>query len=123
MLRRQKWILAVLVSAFLVFPAIAATADASPSIAKFTAKGFPDNADLRGRLFAYVIGASRDVALTYGEKQLQSSAGPVTVRVEKRNADFMVEFLDASAAEPGRAGSRLLLYSEGPRQGQLHIAC
>lgn len=79
-------------------------AEAGPSIAKFTAKGFPDNADLRGKLFAYVIGASKDVALNYGEKKLQSAAGPVTVRVEKRSADFIVEFLNANASDPSAAG-------------------
>jgi hypothetical protein len=68
-------------------------------------KGFPDNADLRGRLFAYVIGASRDVALAYGEKQLQSpAAGPVTVRVEKRSTDFLVEFLNMNSSVPENPG-------------------
>ncbi len=79
-----------------------ANAEAAPSIAQFAAKGFPDNADLRGKLFAYVIGASRDVALAYGEKQLQSAAGPVTVRVEKRSADFIVQFLNTGSAAAGR---------------------
>jgi hypothetical protein len=104
-MRRPKRALALLLaSSLLLLPAIAASADASGSIAKFAAKGFPDNADLRGRLFAYVIGASRDVALAYGEKQLQSSAGPVTVRVEKRSSDFIVEFLNANSAVPGEPG-------------------
>jgi hypothetical protein len=94
----------LLASSLLVLPAVAASADAPSSIAKFAAKGFPDNADLRGRLFAYVIGASRDTALAYGEKQLQSSAGPVTVRVEKRNADFVIEFLNANSTAQGAPG-------------------
>ena len=84
--------------------ALSAVAESAPSIAAFAAKGFPDNADLRGKLFAYVIGASREVALKYGEKQLQSAAGPVTVRVENRSADFIVEFLNANAVDPGQAG-------------------
>jgi hypothetical protein len=75
-----------------------------PSIASFASNGFPDNADLRGRLFSYVIGATRDTALAYGEKQLQSAAGQVTVRVEKRDADFIVEFVNASATSPGQPG-------------------
>jgi hypothetical protein len=90
--------------AFLALSALAASADGAPTLAKFASKGFPDNVDLRGKLFAYVIGASRDVALAYGEKQLQSSAGPVTVRVEKRSADFIVEFLNANSAVPGAPG-------------------
>jgi hypothetical protein len=86
----------------IALPAFAS--DAPGSVAQFASKGFPDNSDLRGRLFAYVIGATRDIALAYGEKQLQSSAGPVTVRVEKRSADFIVEFLNANAAVPGAPG-------------------
>jgi hypothetical protein len=93
---------------FVLFASLASAiyADIPQSVSEFAAKGFPDNVDLRGRLFSYVIGASRDVALAYGEKQLQSSAaGPVTVRVEKRSADFLVEFLNANSAvadAPGR---------------------
>ncbi len=82
-----------------------ASVQAAPSIAKFASGGFPDNVDLRGKLFGYVIGASKDVALAYGEKQLQSAAGPVTVRVEKRTNDFVVEFINANASgalSPGR---------------------
>jgi hypothetical protein len=80
-------------------------AEAGLSAAKSTAKGFPDNADIRGKLFAYVIGASRDAALAYGEKQLASAAGTVTVRVEKRSVDFIVEFLNASASGDAGRGS------------------
>jgi hypothetical protein len=83
---------------------LSAFAETAPSIANFASAGFPDNADLRGKLFAYVIGASRDVALAFGEKQLQSAAGPVTVRVEKRSADFIVEFVNSNASEAGEAG-------------------
>jgi hypothetical protein len=82
----------------------ALSADVHPSIAQFASKGFPDNVDLRGKLFSYVIGASRDVALAYGEKQLQSSAGPVTVRVEKRSADFLVQFLNQNSSDPSKPG-------------------
>jgi hypothetical protein len=103
-LRRPKRRVAFFLAVFVVLPAFAAFADASPSIARFAAKGFPDNSDLRGRLFAYVIGASRDVALAYSEKQLQSSAGPVTVRVEKRSADFIVEFLNGNSSVQGAPG-------------------
>ncbi len=96
---------------------LSASAEASPAIAKFAAKGFPDNSDLRGRLFAYVIGASREVALAYGEKQLQSSAGPVTVRVEKRSADFIVEFLNSGSAGPGAAGRGSVFIQRGNAKG------
>jgi hypothetical protein len=95
--------------------AFLASADAAPTVVKFAANGFPDNADLRGRLFAYVIGASREVALAYGEKQLQSSAGPVTVRVEKRSADFVIEFLNASAT--GGAGRGSVYIQRGNAKG------
>ena len=91
-------------SAFGVLTAASASGDSAPSISAFAANGFPDNADLRGRLFTYVIGASRDVALAYGEKRLQSAAGPVTVRVEKRSSDFIVEFLDANASDADKPG-------------------
>ena len=43
--------------------------------------------------------------LAFGEKQYQSSAGQVTVRVEKRSSDFLVEFINPSASgnvQPGR---------------------
>lgn len=102
-MRRPNRVAIVLVATLLV--AAASSAQSSPSIADFAAKGFPDNSDLRGKLFAYVIGASRDVAVAYGEKQLQSAAGPVTVKVEKRATDFIVQFLNAGpggAGEPGR---------------------
>ncbi len=103
MRRSKRLLVGLLASAFFALPAIV-FADAPPSIAKFAEKGFPDNSDLRGRLFAYVIGASRDVAIAYGEKQLQSSAGLVTVRVEKRSADFLVEFLNVGSSAQGAPG-------------------
>ena len=97
--------------------AVLASAEVAPSIAQFAAKGFPDNADIRGKLFAYVIGASKDVAFAYGEKQLKSSAGPVTVRVEKRSTDFIVEFLNANAAVPGEAGRGSCFVQRGNAKG------
>jgi hypothetical protein len=101
----------------LICLAFSAGAEAAPAIADFAAKGFPDNADLRGKLFAYVIGASRDVALAYGEKQLQSAAGPVTVRVEKRNADFIVEFLNSNSSLAGEAGRGSCFIQRGNAKG------
>ena len=106
--------IALVISAIFAF---SASAESAPSIESFAAKGFPDNADLRGRLFAYVIGASRDVALKYGEKQLQSAAGPVTVRVENRSADFIVEFLNANAVDPGQAGRGSVFIQRGNGKG------
>jgi hypothetical protein len=45
------------------------------------------------------------VALNYGERQLQSAgAGPVTVRVEKRSADFVVEFINQNVSAPDSPG-------------------
>jgi hypothetical protein len=101
----------------LICLAFSASAEAAPTVATFAAKSFPDNADLRGKLFAYVIGASRDVALAYGERQLQSVAGPVTVRVEKRNADFIVEFLNANASIAGEAGRGSCFIQRGNAKG------
>ncbi len=95
--------------------AVLASAEVTPSIAQFAAKGFPDNADIRGKLFAYVIGASKDVAFAYGEKQLKSAAGSVTVRVEKRSTDFIVEFLNASAS--GEAGRGSCFIQRGNAKG------
>lgn len=94
-----------------------AGAQAAPSIAKFVSGGFPDNADLRGRLFGYVIGASKDVALAYSEKQLQSAAGPVTVRVEKRTNDFVVEFINANASGGSSAGRGSVYIQRGITKG------
>jgi hypothetical protein len=101
----------------LLLAPLAALGEASPAIAAFAAKGFPDNADLRGKLFSYVIGASKDVALNYGEKQLQSAAGQVTVRVEKRSADFIIEFLNPSSAGPGAAGRGSCYIQRGNAKG------
>jgi len=93
--------LALLVFGMLAFRAIVCSAEAAPSVFKFIANGFPDNVDVRGKAFAYVIGAPRDVAFAYGEKQLHSSFGAVTVRIEKRSADFIVEFLNPSVSGDG----------------------
>jgi len=110
-LRRPN--LAIIALAIFALSAVSTVAETSPSIVSFAAKGFPDNADLRGKLFAYVIGASRDVALAFGEKQLQSAAGPVTVRVEKRNSDFIVEFVNANGADEAGRGSCFIQRSMG----------
>lgn len=115
-MRRPKRLFIVL-SAFVFVVAPLSIASAEASLSNFIAKGFPDNADLRGRLFAYVIGASRDVALKYGEKQLQSAAGPVTVRVENRSADFIVEFLNASASGGSEAGRGSCFIQRGNAKG------
>lgn len=89
-------------AALLALSALGCFAEATQSVAKFIANGFPDNADVRGKLFSYVIGAPKDVAVAYGEKQLKSSAaGLVTVRTEKRANDFVVEFLNARASGEG----------------------
>jgi len=109
--------LAVSILFILCSTVFSARVEASPSIAKFAAHGFPDNADLRGKIFAYVIGASRDVALNYGEKQLQSAAGPVTVRVEKRATDFIVEFLNANASGGASAGRGSVFIQRGNAKG------
>jgi hypothetical protein len=115
--RRSCAALAVTIFIALCSSAFPARAEAAPSLVKFAASGFPDNADLRGRLFAYVIGASRAVALAYGEKQLQSSAGSVTVRVENRSADFIVEFINANASGSGEAGRGSVFIQRGNAKG------
>ncbi len=101
--RPNRTSIALLALGLLLLPAIG-VADASPTIEKFISKGFPDNADLRGKLFSYVIGATKDVAVNYGEKRLQSSAGMVTVRVDKRSTDFVVQFLNPNASDPSQPG-------------------
>jgi hypothetical protein len=80
-------------------------AEGAPTLAQFASKGFPDNVDLRGKLFSSVIGASRDQAIKQAEKQYQSSAGLVTVRVENRANDFIVEFVNPSASAVAGRGS------------------
>jgi len=97
----------IFLSAFALFALQASSllADGSPSISQFAAKGFPDNVDIRSRLFSYLIGAPQNVALAYGEKQAQSSsAGPVTVKVEKRTSDFLVEFINQNSSVPDTPG-------------------
>lgn len=76
--------------------ALAAGAESLPSFEHFISSGFPDNSDVRARLFSTVIGAPRDMALAYGEKVFNSSAGKVLVRTVKRSGDFVVEFLNSS---------------------------
>jgi hypothetical protein len=56
------------------------------------AAAFPDNAELRGKLFSSLLGAPRDLALAHEEKLYQSASGPVLVRTVKRADDFLVEF-------------------------------
>jgi hypothetical protein len=111
-LRRPKTMFAALFALSLAaLPGASVFAEGLPTPAQFAAKGFPDNADLRGKLFAYVIGASRDLALKQDDKQYQSSAaGQVTVRVENRANDFVVRFLNPvpSGAVAGRGSCYIL---------------
>ena len=104
-----------LIFSLLIGLALSVNAEVAPSVAQFAAKGFPDNADIRGKLFAYVIGASKDVAFAYGEKQVKSAAGVVTVRVEKRSTDFIVEFLNVNAT--GEAGRGSCFIQRGNAKG------
>ena len=86
-------LLAVLAS---VFSAVAA--ESPPSLEKYLSGQFPDNSDVRARLFSAVIGAPRELAEAYGERVLQSRAGTVTVRTVKGADDFFVEFLNGTGS-------------------------
>ncbi|HTX73413.1 MAG TPA: hypothetical protein VMC79_11350 [Rectinemataceae bacterium] len=74
----------------------AAIADSVPSLDDYLDGQFPDNSDLRTRLFSAVIGAPREIAEAYGERVLQSKAGSVTVRVVDGSSYFFVEFLNGN---------------------------
>lgn|GEM_PF-1543263 len=78
----------------------AAAAQEPSSLDDFFSAKFPDNADLRAKLFSSIIGAPRELALAYGEKALQSRSGPVTVRAVKRSDDFLIEFVNGSGDSP-----------------------
>ncbi|MGO8693854.1 MAG: hypothetical protein ACLQMF_09310 [Rectinemataceae bacterium] len=75
-----------------------AAAEPAPSLEKYLAGQFPDNSDVRARLFSSVIGAPRELAETFGERALKSRAGVVTVRTVKGDDDFFVEFLNGAGA-------------------------
>jgi hypothetical protein len=94
----------VVIAAFSVALALLASPCLFGTTLDSISKAFPDNVDVRGKLFSTVIGASRDVALAYGERQVQSAAGPVTVRSVKRTSDFVIQFLNANSLSPGDPG-------------------
>lgn len=101
MRRPTTFAVALLSFGMLAMAALGCAAESAPSVSKFISNGFPDNVDVRGKLFSYVIGAPKDVAFAYGEKQLHSSAGNVTVKIDKRASDFVVQFLNPSASGDG----------------------
>jgi hypothetical protein len=77
-----------------------ALAQSPSSLDDFFASAFPDNADVRAKLFSTIIGAPRELALAYGVKSLQSRSGPVAVRAVKRSDDFIIEFVNGSGEAP-----------------------
>lgn len=80
---------------------IAAAAESPPSLEKYLSGQFPDNSDLRAKLFSAVIGAPRELAEAYGERVLQSrAAGTVTVRTVPGTNSFFVEFLNGTGGVP-----------------------
>ncbi len=87
----------VLVAAFAA-PALAA--QNASSLSGFFASTFPDNGDVRAKLFSTIIGAPREQALAYGTKTHQAKKGPVTVRAVKRANDFIIEFVNGSLDSP-----------------------
>jgi hypothetical protein len=101
---RRKFPSAALVAIFAFCAALCAVSSAGAQSAStlddFFASTFPDNADLRGKLFSSIIGAPKDLALAYGEKALQSRSGPVNVRAVKRQDDFIIEFVNGSGDSP-----------------------
>ncbi len=89
--KRRRLALAALLAA-----ASFASAAGGPGPDERLIASFPDNADLRSRIFSSLIGAPREIALSYGEKILQSSSGTVLARAVKRSDDFLVEFRNGS---------------------------
>jgi hypothetical protein len=83
-----------------MFMAPSAAAQTPSSLEDFFASTFPDNADVRAKLFSTIIGAPRELAFAYGEKALQSRSGQVTVRAVKRADDFIIEFVNGSGDAP-----------------------
>ncbi len=96
------------VSAILLFAIAASWANSDPSLGHYIARQFPDNSDLRARLFSRVIGAPRELAEAFGEHVMQShNAGTVTVRIVPGDEDFYVEFLNGTGA-PYTQGSCII---------------
>jgi hypothetical protein len=101
MKRRPQTIITVLMvavaAAFATGPVIA---QSSSPLDEFFASVFPDNGDLRAKLFSTIIGAPRELALAYGAKTHQTKFGPVTVRAVKRDSDFIIEFINGTGESP-----------------------
>ncbi len=87
----------------ILFAAIGAPsllAQNASSLNSFFASSFPDNGDIRAKLFSTIIGAPREQALAYGTKTHQAKQGAVTVRAVKRANDFVIEFVNGSIDAP-----------------------
>jgi hypothetical protein len=89
--RRRGIVLTAVVAA-----AALAIAESFSGADKAFLASFPDNSDIRSKLFSSVLGAPKDLALSFGEKEFQSASGPVLVRTAKRTDDFLVEFRNAA---------------------------
>jgi len=96
--RRCIGSLAVLVFALLAAPTWAEPGKSGEGV---LVSSFPDNADLRLKLFSRLLGAPRDIALAFEEEVLASPSGPVLVRVVDRAGDFLVEFRNGNGASFG----------------------
>jgi len=84
---RRGIVLAVLVST-----AVFAGAQGSGGADRAFLAAFPDNADVRSKLFSSLIGAPKELAVAFGEKEYASAAGAVLARAVPRQDDFLVEF-------------------------------
>jgi hypothetical protein len=74
------------------FASVSALAEPGLGQRDILISGFPDNADLRSKLFSRLLGAPRDIVLKYEEGITQSASGPVLIRVVNRTDDFLIEF-------------------------------
>ena len=76
---------------------------------------FPDNVDLRKQYRNSVITATKELAWAFSERVLPSAgAGQVKIKVQKRAADFLVQFVNA---RDGRFDESL---EAGRRDGGIH---
>jgi len=94
---------AFVASSILLFAALGVQslfAQSSGSLDSFFASTFPDNGDVRAKLFSTIIGAPREQALAYGTKTHQTKQGTVTVRAVKRANDFVIEFVNGTGEAP-----------------------
>jgi hypothetical protein len=100
--------------AVLAFASALAAAEPGSAAAGALLEAFPDNVDIRARLFSSLIGAPRETAIAYGEKAFPSAAGKVTARAVQRDEDFLVEFRNGAMGSPSR-GTCIIQRSNGKK--------